>query len=101
VKYPYSTNQVYSVNMVFNYNETFKTAFPPPYETLLADCMRGDLTLFVREDTVEEMWRIVDQITSRWDSLPAAEFPNYAAGTWGPPEADLLLTREGRGWITG
>jgi glucose-6-phosphate 1-dehydrogenase len=101
VKYPYSTNQIYSVNMVFNYNETFKTAFPPPYETLLADCMRGDLTLFVREDTVEEMWRIVDQITSRWENLPASDFPNYAAGTWGPAEADLLLTREGRAWITG
>jgi glucose-6-phosphate 1-dehydrogenase len=101
VKYPYSTNKIYSVNMVFNYSETFKTAFPPPYETLLADCMRGDLTLFVREDTVEEMWRIVDQITSRWERLPAADFPNYAAGTWGPPEADLLLTREGRSWITG
>ncbi len=100
VKYPYSNNQIYSVNMVFNYNETFKTAFPPAYETLLADCMKGDLTLFVREDTVEEMWRIVDQITSRWESLPSSDFPNYAAGTWGPPGADLLLAREGRTWIT-
>jgi glucose-6-phosphate 1-dehydrogenase len=100
VKYPYSTNQIYSVNMVFNYNETFKTAFPPAYETLLADCMKGDLTLFVREDSVEEMWRITDQITSRWESTSPVDFPNYAAGTWGPPGADLLLKKEGRSWIT-
>jgi glucose-6-phosphate 1-dehydrogenase len=100
VKYPYSTNQIYSVNMVFNYNETFKTAFPPAYETLLADCMKGDLTLFVREDSVEEMWRITDQITSRWESSSPVDFPNYAAGTWGPPGADLLLKKEGRSWIT-
>ncbi len=100
VKYPYSTNQIYSVNMVFNYNETFRTAFPPPYETLLADCMKGDITLFVREDSVEEMWRIVDQITSRWESTSPGDFPNYASGTWGPQEADLLLKKDGRSWIT-
>ncbi len=100
VKYPYTNNQIYSVNMVFNYNETFKTAFPPPYETLLADCMKGDLTLFVREDSVEEMWRIVDQITSRWESTSPGGFPNYDSGTWGPREADLLLNKEGRSWIT-
>jgi glucose-6-phosphate 1-dehydrogenase len=100
VKYPYSNNQIYSVNMVFNYNETFKTAFPPPYETLLADCMKGDPTLFVREDSVEEMWRIVDQITSRWESTPPVVFPNYNSGTWGPKEADLLIEKDGRSWIT-
>ncbi|MBI5057115.1 MAG: glucose-6-phosphate dehydrogenase [Nitrospirae bacterium] len=100
VKYPYSHNQLYPVNMVFNYRETFKTNFTPPYELLLTDCIKGDLTLFVREDGIEEMWRVVDPILEIWESLPAANFPNYEAGTWGPPEAVDLIEQDGRQWIT-
>jgi glucose-6-phosphate 1-dehydrogenase len=100
VKYPYSESQIYHVNMVFNYRETFKMKVHPPYERLLIDCMRGDLTLFVREDTVEEMWSIVDPIIARWESNPPEDFPNYAAGTWGPVAAHWLLERENRRWIT-
>ncbi|MCL4490314.1 MAG: glucose-6-phosphate dehydrogenase [Nitrospirae bacterium] len=100
VKYPYSESHIYHVNMVFNYNETFKMKVHPPYERLLIDCMRGDLTLFVREDTVEEMWAIVDPILSRWEGNPPEDFPNYAAGDWGPAAAYQLLERENRKWIT-
>ncbi|OUL31724.1 glucose-6-phosphate dehydrogenase [Nostoc sp. 106C] len=57
-----------------------------PYERLLGDAMRGDPTLFVREDTVEEEWRIVQSIL---DSVtPVYE---YEPNTWGPPESDQLL----------
>ncbi|BAZ02674.1 glucose-6-phosphate 1-dehydrogenase [Tolypothrix tenuis PCC 7101] len=57
-----------------------------PYERLLGDAMRGDPTLFVREDTVEEEWRIVQSIL---DSVtPVYE---YEPNTWGPPESDKLL----------
>ncbi|RJQ14735.1 MAG: glucose-6-phosphate dehydrogenase [Nitrospiraceae bacterium] len=100
VKYPYSHNQLYSVSMTFNYRETFKTGFSQPYELLLADCIKGDLTLFVREDGIEEMWGIVDPVTARWESFPVKQFPNYGAGTWGPPEALKLLEQDGRSWIT-
>lgn len=100
VKYPYSQNQIYSANMVFSYVETFKAKPHFPYERLLLDCLKGDLTLFVREDTVEAMWEVVDPIISRWESIAPSNFPNYAAGTWGPPEAALLLEQEGRHWIT-
>jgi glucose-6-phosphate 1-dehydrogenase len=100
VKYPFSNNQLYSVNMVFSYFETFKAVPHFPYERLLVDCLKGDLTLFVRQDTVEAMWEIVDPVTARWESVAPLKFPNYAAGTWGPREADVLIKREGRRWIT-
>lgn len=100
VKYPYTNNQIYPVKMVFSYNEIFKTGLQPAYERLLIDCMKGDSTLFVRQDTVETMWEIVDPIISRWESVSPGDFPNYPAGTWGPARADLLLEQEGRCWIT-
>ena len=100
VKYPYSPNQIYTVNMAFGYQETFKTKFHHPYERLLLDCMKGDLTLFVREDEIEAMWEVVDPIVSRWETIPPQRFPNYAAGTWGPTEAQALVEQEGHHWIT-
>ena len=100
VKYPYSPNQIYPTDMVFSYGDTFKTSPHHPYERLLADCMRGDLSLFVRQDSVEAMWEIVDPILGRWDETTPPGFPNYAAGSWGPKEAALLLKKDGRGWIT-
>ncbi|MBN3958372.1 glucose-6-phosphate dehydrogenase [Nostoc sp. NMS8] len=57
-----------------------------PYERLLGDAMRGDPTLFVREDTVEEEWRIVQPILD--NVTPIYE---YEPNTWGPPESDQLL----------
>jgi glucose-6-phosphate 1-dehydrogenase len=62
------------------------------YERLLGDAMRGDATLFAREDTVEAEWRIVAPILA--DTTPPHE---YQAGTWGPSEADRLTERSG-GW---
>jgi glucose-6-phosphate 1-dehydrogenase len=63
-----------------------------PYERLLGDAMRGDPTLFAREDTVEAAWRIVDPILG--DATPLHP---YDPGTWGPPEADALIAGDG-GW---
>jgi glucose-6-phosphate 1-dehydrogenase len=100
VKFPYSANQIYPVRMDFSYKEAFNTLPHLSYERLLIDVMKGDLTLFVREDTIEQMWSVVDPINARWESKPPASFPNYAAGTWGPAEAEQLLAREGRTWLT-
>jgi len=100
VKFPYSVNKIYPANMVLNYQETFKTISHDPYERLLIDCMKGDLTLFARQDAVEAMWEVVDPIIALWERTPPLHFPNYPAGTWGPPETDLLMKREGRYWIT-
>jgi glucose-6-phosphate 1-dehydrogenase len=63
-----------------------------PYERLLADALRGEEMLFVREDAVEAAWRIVDPILG--SVTPVQE---YAQDTWGPPEADQLIVDDG-GW---
>jgi glucose-6-phosphate 1-dehydrogenase len=68
------------------------------YEQLLYDCMIGDPTLFHRADMVEAAWKIATPILDLWSSLPARDFPNYAAGGWGPAAADQLIQRDGRTW---
>ncbi len=68
------------------------------YERLLHDCMIGDATLFQRADMVEAGWCVVSPVLDVWEALPPRNFPNYAAGTWGPKEADELLERDGRRW---
>lgn len=100
IKYPQAVNKIYPATMDFSYQDTFKTKSHPAYERLLVDCMKGDLTLFVRQDGVEAMWKLIDPITSRWESTPAPRFPNYKAGAWGPEQARALLEKDGRTWHT-
>jgi glucose-6-phosphate 1-dehydrogenase len=87
------------VDLRFGY-EDFGPQMPATgYERLLYDCMVGDATLFHRWDEVEAAWRIVTPIHDLWASLPARDFPNYPAGSWGPAAADALLRRDGRRWV--
>jgi glucose-6-phosphate 1-dehydrogenase len=69
------------------------------YERLLHDAILGDPELFHRADLVEASWRIVMPVLDVWSTLPAREFPNYAAGSWGPAAATELLARDGRRWV--
>jgi len=87
-----------SVDMNFQYSDYFGTTPSTGYETLLYDCMLGDPTLFQRADMVEAAWTVVQPILDVWKALPPRDFPNYAAGTWGPAQADELLRRDGREW---
>ena len=87
-----------AVDMDFNYVEHFGEQLSTGYERLLYDCMIGDATLFQRADMVEASWEIVTPILDVWSAIPARAFPNYAAGSWGPPEADELLAVDGRAW---
>jgi glucose-6-phosphate 1-dehydrogenase len=89
-----------NVAMDFCYREAFGAGSPSAYSTLINDCMRGDATLFDRGDSVEAAWALVDPILDYWKNAPAPRFPNYAAGTWGPREADELLEKDGRHWRT-
>jgi glucose-6-phosphate 1-dehydrogenase len=90
--------KVGSVEMAFNYADYFGTNPNTGYEVLLYDCMLGDQTLYQRADMVEAAWAIVDPILEVWKALPPRTFPNYPAGSWGPKEADELITRDGRCW---
>jgi glucose-6-phosphate 1-dehydrogenase len=86
-----------TVHMDFLYGGAFRTGLPEAYERLILDAMLGDATLFTRTDEVEEQWALVDAIVAPW-ARDRPAFPNYAAGTWGPPSADDLLHRDGRSW---
>jgi glucose-6-phosphate 1-dehydrogenase len=86
------------VEMDFSYSDYFGRTPSTGYETLLYDAMCGDPTLFQRADSVEDGWAVMTPILDVWGALPPRNFPNYAAGTWGPPEADELLHRDGRSW---
>ncbi|BAY49956.1 glucose-6-phosphate 1-dehydrogenase (plasmid) [Scytonema sp. HK-05] len=97
-KIPGPTVQMGSVNMDFCYADYFGSTLSTGYETLLYDCMIGDATLFQRADNVELGWSVVTPILDVWSALPTREFPNYAAGSWGPKDADELLWRDGRQW---
>jgi glucose-6-phosphate 1-dehydrogenase len=87
-----------AVDMNFEYADYFGTEPSTGYETLLYDCMMGDPTLFQRADMVEAGWSVVQPILDVWTPLPPRDFPNYAAGTWGPEQAMELLRRDGREW---
>lgn len=86
------------VEMNFHYADYFGSAPSTGYETLLYDCMIGDATLFQRADNTEAGWSVVEPILDVWGGKAPQNFPNYAAGTWGPKEADDLLAQDGRQW---
>jgi glucose-6-phosphate 1-dehydrogenase len=85
------------VSMDFNYGSSFGERSPTAYETLLLDAIIGDATLYTRQDMVEANWAVVDAIQHVWDNTKF-DFPNYAAGTWGPKAAGDMLARRGHVW---
>jgi glucose-6-phosphate 1-dehydrogenase len=97
-KVPGPTMTLRPVAMDFRYGSTFGGSGPEAYERLILDAMLGDPTLFARVDEVNAAWRFVTPIMQHWSTAPAPDFPNYAAGTWGPATAFDLIEREGWSW---
>ena len=97
-KVPAATMQIGDVDMDFAYADHFANLASTGYETLLYDALSGNATRFQRADVVENGWRIVTPILDVWKAVTPRDFPNYAAGSWGPAGADELLVRDGRAW---
>ncbi len=97
-KVPGPTMKLGTVDMDFSYATRFGSTHSTGYERLIYDCMAGDATLFQRADMVEAAWSVVQPVLDVWQALPPRSFPNYAAGSWGPREADDLLSRDERHW---
>ena len=89
-KIPGTRMRIRPVNMEFLYGTAFLSQSPEAYERLIMDAMRGDATLFTRDDEVEAQWQICDPILKGWanDDTPLR---TYEAGSQGPEEADRLL----------
>jgi glucose-6-phosphate 1-dehydrogenase len=94
-KLPGATLRLSPVKVDFHY----ATASPEAYETLLRDVIAGDQTLFMRRDTVEAAWGFIQNILDAWAASPAEPYP-YAAGSWGPTEAAVMIARDGHAWRT-
>ena len=93
-KVPGPKMHIRSVSMDFNYGTGFGVVSAPAYERLIGDAMRGDATLFTRWDAVEAAWEAVMPVLDRWLMLKDTSFPNYAAGSQGPIQADMLLDED-------
>ncbi len=97
-KVPGPKMHIRSVSMDFNYGTGFGVVSAPAYERLIGDAMRGDATLFTRWDAVERAWEQVMPVLERWQDTTDESFPNYNAGSQGPPSADRLLAADNREW---
>jgi glucose-6-phosphate 1-dehydrogenase len=89
-KIPGARMRIRPVNMEFHYGTAFLSQSPEAYERLIMDAMRGDATLFTRDDEVEAQWTIIDPILTHWAETPGP-LPQYPAGSGGPEEADRIL----------
>jgi glucose-6-phosphate 1-dehydrogenase len=98
-KVPGQAFNVRDVLMDMSYGSAFLEEAPDAYERLLLDAMVGDPTLFIRSDEVDQAWQIVDPLLEVWASK-TAPLAGYAAGTWGPRQADQLIEADGRQWRT-
>jgi glucose-6-phosphate 1-dehydrogenase len=90
--------EVAPVDMDFSYSEAFGETAAPAYETLLLDVMIGEATLFTRSDEVEAAWKIIDPLLNYWEQHSPNPMPTYGAGSWGPAQADRLISLDGARW---
>jgi glucose-6-phosphate 1-dehydrogenase len=96
-KIPGTRMRIRPVNMEFLYGSAFMSQSPEAYERLIMDAMRGDATLFTRNDEVLAQWAIIDPILETWRERDEPPLATYPAGSPGPAEADDLIG-EGRSW---
>lgn len=89
-----------TVDLIFDYEDTYNIETPEAYETLLLDIMTGDQTLFMRADQVEKAWEILMPIINSWESKKSLNFPNYLPGSWGPETAEALIAQDGFNWVS-
>ncbi|MGL5626225.1 MAG: glucose-6-phosphate dehydrogenase [Candidatus Rhabdochlamydia sp.] len=97
-KVPGLIGPIQPVKMDFRYGSYFGINPPEAYERLILDCMHGDNTLFARQDEVYNSWKLITPVLEHWAANIAKDFPNYAAGSWGPKAADKLLSQDGKKW---
>jgi glucose-6-phosphate 1-dehydrogenase len=91
-KQPGAKLKLGSVNMKFNYKDDFGTSGLDAYEKILLDIFAGDQILFSRSDEIQNSWNLLENV-------PRKNLVKYAAGSFGPKEADELMERDGKKWL--
>lgn len=97
-KVPGISTPIQPVKMDFKYGTYFGLTPPEAYERLICDCILGDSTLFARDDEVLTSWKLISPILSYWQQKDKEGLNYYEAGSWGPKEAEDLMTRSNREW---
>ena len=101
-KVPGSTRETRSVDMDFHYTKAFgEKRLPDAYERLLLDAVNGDPSLFTRSDAIDASWALVDPLVRASEDRTGPPLARYVRGSWGPPEAEELLGRDGNLWRLG
>src|ERR1700722_4395442 len=90
-----------SIVMGYELDSYFGKSAPEAYENILFDCILGDHRLFVDADEQLAAWRLLAPVIDHWKTFLPKKFPNYVAGTWGPEEANALISEDGRKWEEG
>jgi glucose-6-phosphate 1-dehydrogenase len=96
-KAPGHSMQLRPVSLDLDFTSRFSERREEAYERLLLDIIRGNQSLFVRQDELEMAWRWVEPILNTWAADPKGPEP-YKAGTWGPAASAELLSRSGHRW---
>ncbi len=101
-KEPGASMRTRPVDLEFHYADDLGVGvLPEAYERLLLDALQGDASLFARADEIELAWGLIDPILAGWERDDAEPLAFYEPGSWGPAEADDLLSRDGRVWHHG
>ena len=90
-KHPGPKMHLRPVDMRFSYRGSFEAPSPDACEALLWDVMKSDGTLFMRAGQVEAAWQLLTPVPEAWEAAAPGDFPNYAAGIWGPEDVQRLL----------
>jgi glucose-6-phosphate 1-dehydrogenase len=88
---------VNTIEMQLNYREIFGAEMPEAYHRLLLDCMAGDQMLFMRYDSVELAWQLLEPVLKAWES-DSNQPQRYPAGSESFDAADELIEADGRKW---
>ncbi len=97
-KVPGLETRMQPVKMNFRYSTTYGSNTPEAYERLVLDAMIGDGTLFIRGDEAETSWKLYTPVLEAWAAAGRSGMDSYAAGSWGPSNADLLLATQKHIW---
>jgi glucose-6-phosphate 1-dehydrogenase len=82
----------------FSYGDFFEGPSPEAYERLLLDAMKGDSTLFIRDDEIEAAWAFLEPVFDAWRSSEPPPLLNYEPGSWGPEVSDKIMISPNHKW---